>query len=1109
MKDKRDVVDIKLKDITYKYNIREITSRITTMIRKAEKQIIIVSNHKKFLDTKIGTQTLQELLYVKQNNKKLDIQCYFYDDVDYANIQDAEKKETIQYTILNTTNPLKTFVNNLKQEARKYDNKLDTEEFDENDIFSCLLHIEFQEFKKLLDTLQKSVMQQFESYAEIYNISKTTKDETIQHTNKAFAFLLESMERAYNEGGVQLDKNFWILVAGLCAGVLLLCIGGIGGFTLVLASVDVAHLLYEYYENNTFFKKNQLYLPFAIPIIESFFTQVSYTFAICLPKLASNIIVCDKHLIDISSTNIEQDLKFIPQTQLAMYATFADEESVNIFLSIISENKKDANLTANNNLISQEKATMLIQNNTSTDIQQNQCFNILQSYFLGNTFLGLVYIQHPIFSSESLARIIAHTKTHNDTSKTSRNYLIIANAPTKMNAKTIEYIYTSKELLNFTINGRRQQNGQQSIKNPSIDYSQYDLEQNFAGDDTPHIVPLTPFCRIKTEVYRNMAQIDGVYKKAWLTPVFAPFNATILKYKYGDDIASYRHISQHFTAQIQLDAINNNIQNVRIKLLKNAIKYCELIRDRNTKDMTRHRLTSMDIFFMSVYLTLLKTIDYGLEFKGEFLTITDNQTKQWTTINYGIMNKEDSQETIFASKMQKYAFRNQDTNIPNLCIEEIVEQLENSTRNPSTFIFENMTLSINSNELLPSIFENILSEHYGEELIDLSENKKDFIEIIQEISLSSLKHGLFLLFPLPQFFINDSMQDVLKNTAKILVIIAYKYSTKKYNENWKDFFGVFAKSIQELCKHLVENIPQQYKKEKGSGFKHFKGYYCNLISADNSTKQVIQKITNDFTHSISPKIKFSFGIIIAQYIIENILKNAWQTNFETMQQTYKNLLFAISEKYDPPYAKITQEYVYFPLINHTRLIAFDFSKALLGGELCSGGIEFFPYIMPYVYKDFEGIKNLCLKNILAFIVYDLFREALGLDDKEFMQMIAAKTYISSADILTYSLDSSVNPKWDKALLDYELKERYKNKREYGNTVKILHNYNKVILYLAEQADNIANVSISPKDLVEALRSIGKHNIEAIYYSHKHEEKQKPIIGRLATTIIQANGLWLG
>lgn len=1064
-------MSIAVKDITYKYTMQEIVSHITTMIQKAQKQIIIISNHTTFLYTKISTQTMQKLLLSRQNDKKLDIQCYFYDDVDYTNTKDTKKEKVIPYTILNTTNPVKTFINNLKQKARE-SNK---EDFDENNIFSCLSRIKFEDFKELIDTLQKTIIEQFKSHAQTYELSETTKNETIQHTNKAFTFLLEYMDSAYSEGDAQLDKNFWILVVGLCAGVLLLCLGGIGALSLTLTSVDVVYQLYEHHKNNTFFKKNQFYLPLAIPIIESFFTQVSYTFAICLPRLTSHIIICDKYLIDISSTNIGQDLKFIPQEQLAMCATFADDEGINIFLSLINGDKKDVNL---NNLTNQEKATILIQNDTPTDTQQNQCFNILQSHFLGNTFLGLVYIQHPIFSSEALARIMAHTKKHNDTSKTSRNYLIITNAPTKMNAKTIENIYTSKDLLNFTIKGRKQTNEQQSIKNPSIDYSQYDLEQNFTSDDdtTPHIVPLTPFCRIKTKEYKKIAQINDDYEKQWLFPVLGLPFAGFLQYQHFNEIQSYRHISQFFSTQVQLDKINKDIQNIREQLLNNTITYCETIRDKNKKGVGRYGLTSMDIFFMSVYFALLKTIDYSLEFKGEFLTIIDNQTKKKKTISYGIMNKGNSQDVIFTSKRQKdYARRNQ-ANIPNLCIEEIVEQLENSAQDSSTFTFEDMILSINSNELL-SIFGKILG---------LDKDKKDFVEIIQEISLNSLKDNLLLLFPLPQFFINDSMQDILKNTTKILIIVAYTYYTKN-DRIWTELFCAFAEHAKEIYKHLEKNIPL----------------------TRNGTKQAIQKIVSDFNHSLSPKMKLSFGTIIAQHIVKSILNNTWETAFESMQRTYNNLIFATSEKYDPPYAKITQEYVYFPLINHTRLIAFDFSRALLGGELCSGGIEFFPYIMSYVRNDPEGIKNLCLKNILAFIVYDLFREELGLDDKKFMQMIFAKSSISSADILIYSLDSSVNKKWDKILLDYELKERYKNEREYKNTIKILQNYNKVILYLAEQADNIAKVSISPRDLVEALRSIGKHNIEAMYYSPRNEEKQKPIIGRLATTIIQDNGLWLG
>ncbi|MWV61826.1 hypothetical protein DCO58_07475 [Helicobacter saguini] len=162
--------------------------------------------------------------------------------------------------------------------------------------------------------------------------------------------------------------------------------------------------------------------------------------------------------------------------------------------------------------------------------------------------------------------------------------------------------------------------------------------------------------------------------------------------------------------------------------------------------------------------------------------------------------------------------------------------------------------------------------------------------------------------------------------------------------------------------------------------------------------------------------------------------------------------------------------------------------------------------MPYIDNDNKAIRQLCIKQLLCFIVYDLFRGEIS--DNDFANKILKISELSVKDIQIYSLDSNINKFTKKQILDNEM-NKYKDIEKYSDTAEILKEYNKAILYLAEKIDGIANVTISDKAFLESLKAIGKHNIQALYWKkeHKTNTMQKPIIGRLATMIIQDGGFW--
>lgn len=194
--------------------------------------------------------------------------------------------------------------------------------------------------------------------------------------------------------------------------------------------------------------------------------------------------------------------------------------------------------------------------------------------------------------------------------------------------------------------------------------------------------------------------------------------------------------------------------------------------------------------------------------------------------------------------------------------------------------------------------------------------------------------------------------------------------------------------------------------------------------------------------------------------------------------------------------------VFYPIKVKPTLFCIDLSTTFFGGRMDSTSYE---NQLGWLYKiptDFSLIQR-----ILKYIIIDELRNGkLELDpkyhisDDEFFQRDLSKINIK---------DYMFNP---------NRKEHKARMRQYSSdsrkkTKEIIQSYNTALKFLTSyQRNEMAHTSNLSIAFLQALDAIGENNIKALYVgtSPKSDKKKRPLfVGRLATTIIIEDGLWIG
>ncbi|HEH4848436.1 TPA: hypothetical protein SG558_001295, partial [Campylobacter jejuni] len=467
-------------------------------------------------------------------------------------------------------------------------------------------------------------------------------------------------------------------------------------------------------------------------------------------------------------------------------------------------------------------------------------------------------------------------------------------------------------------------------------------------------------------------------------------------------------------------------------------------------------------------------------------------------------------------------------------------------------------------------FLKTLNESFDEE-IEFEENiqtdktlpsKKDLDKSIQDIMLDKELAKLSIditffniikqLFPFTEFFM--SQPDFFKKMILFFIdsSLDKKYYGNKLFSSFKAHFfkelGIFyalspkgrfikinPKSKKSLNKLFLYQIGANYyyfnQLEYASELKKSKSF-----SRLDKAKQIhlISKVKKQLAIDFSIKMSKDLSVDILKSLAGSFIDTLLPTNYERLKILYEKLMYEkFTYNYDFPLAVKKEEYITYPLLINSRFMSFDLSEFIFGSLLCTGGLNYYPSIACATTS--SEAREFALKRLLSYIILDEKRSAFMedkinegkyiLNDKEFFE----KNNIELRNCNIYKLEH------------FQRKEEYKIQHPVIKQHPILA-YNDTIQILYEYANGIYNTTQDEKGkfiedkqkarrLMENLEAIGQHNLEVMYKgigdekvkneikmkeedeesddTNKSQDYSNKFIGRLATTIIMEDGLYIG
>ncbi|EAL1387777.1 hypothetical protein B6874_09165, partial [Campylobacter jejuni] len=467
-------------------------------------------------------------------------------------------------------------------------------------------------------------------------------------------------------------------------------------------------------------------------------------------------------------------------------------------------------------------------------------------------------------------------------------------------------------------------------------------------------------------------------------------------------------------------------------------------------------------------------------------------------------------------------------------------------------------------------FLKTLNESFDEE-IEFEENiqtdktlpsKKDLDKSIQDIMLDKELAKLSIditffniikqLFPFTEFFM--SQPDFFK---KMILFFIDSSLDKKYYGN-KLFSGFKAHFFKELGifyalspKGRFIKINPKSKKSLNKLFLYQIGtnyYYFNQLEYASELKKsksfsrldkakqihLISKVKKQLAIDFSIKMSKDLSVDILKNLAGSFIDTLLPTNYERLKILYEKLMYEkFTYNYDFPLAVKKEEYLTYPLLINSRFMSFDLSEFIFGSLLCTGGLNYYPSIACATTS--SEAREFALKRLLSYIILDEKRSAFKedkinegkyiLNDMEFFE----KNNIELRNCNIYKLEH------------FQRKEEYKTQHPVIKQHPILA-YNDAIQILYEYANGIYNITQDEKGkfiedkqkarrLMENLEAIGQHNLEVMYRgineeyvknkrkneydeeesddTNKSQDYSNKFIGRLATTIIMEDGLYIG
>ena len=228
---------------------------------------------------------------------------------------------------------------------------------------------------------------------------------------------------------------------------------------------------------------------------------------------------------------------------------------------------------------------------------------------------------------------------------------------------------------------------------------------------------------------------------------------------------------------------------------------------------------------------------------------------------------------------------------------------------------------------------------------------------------------------------------------------------------------------------------------------------------------------------------------------------------------------SIKEAYDK---NSTNTYCYYPVMIYQNYISLNLNRLFLGANISSGGLDY----NSFIYYDIDHKKNklsfnlaskLALNNLSTYLCLDELRGSGNEIDARYFNY--ARSRYTESDVEIRELYLHVE----------EEKEVYKTYKKNSIPIKVAGETKYPIDAYQEAAKIIYMLRLGifntnydnthhnlSRELVEALDTIGNNNIKGIYVGCKVDLKDRAkenipprLVGRLATTIVMEDGLYIG
>ena len=290
------------------------------------------------------------------------------------------------------------------------------------------------------------------------------------------------------------------------------------------------------------------------------------------------------------------------------------------------------------------------------------------------------------------------------------------------------------------------------------------------------------------------------------------------------------------------------------------------------------------------------------------------------------------------------------------------------------------------------------------------------------------------------------------------------------------------------------------------------------------------------------KLGKDVGVAFLKGIVE-----LWKTSYEKLEENYKEIMhtrytykfneayalnnisykpMSIKEAYDK---NSTNTYCYYPVMIYQNYISLNLNRLFLGANISSGGLDY----NSFIYYDIDHKKNklsfnlaskLALNNLSAYLCLDELRGAGNEIDANYFKYARSRYTESDVEIRELNLDVKEEKEIYNNYKDGALPNKAAGKPKYpidayqeaANIIYML----RLGIFNTNYDNTHRNLS---RDLVEALDTIGNNNIKGIYVGCKEfgssDRKDKStqttssipprLVGRLATTIVMEDGLYIG